>query len=82
MTQELKQAFQLKRDELIEQREAFNYEVEDRKIASLEAQFNEAVAQRNDKKSLYERYDKLINQLDSTLEYIEEIMEDERKEEL
>lgn len=75
MTQELKQAFQLKRDELIEQREAFNYEVEDRKIASLEAQFNEAVAQRNDKKSLYERYDKSIIQLDSTLEYIEEIME-------
>lgn len=74
MTQELKQAFQLKRDELIEQREAFNYEVEDRKIASLEAQFNEAVAQRNDKKSLYERYDKSINQLDSTLEHIEEIM--------
>lgn len=74
MTQELKQAFQLKRDELIEQREAFNYEVEDRKIASLEAQFNEAVAQRNDKKSLYERYDKSISQLDSTLEYIEEIM--------
>ena len=74
MTQELKQAFQLKRDELIEQRETFNYVVEDRKIASLEAQFNEAVAQRNDKKSLYERYDKLINQLDSTLEHIEEIM--------
>ena len=74
MTQELKQAFQLKRDELIEQRETFNYVVEDRKIASLEAQFNEAVAQRNDKKSLYERYDKSINQLDSTLEYIEEIM--------
>lgn len=74
MTQELKQAFQLKRAELIEQRETFNYEVEDRKIASLEAQFNEAVAQRNDKKSLYERYDKLINQIDSTLEYIEEIM--------
>ena len=74
MTQELKQAFQLKRDELIEQRETFNYTVEDRKIASLEAQFNEAVAQRNDKKSLYERYDKLINQLDSTLEHINEIM--------
>ena len=74
MTQELKQAFQLKRDELVIQREAFNYEVEDRKIASLEAQLNEAVAQRNDKKSLYERYDKLISQLDSTLEYIEEIM--------
>ena len=74
MTQELKQAFQLKRDELIEQRDAFNYEVEDRKIASLEAQFNEAVAQRNDKKSLYERYDKSISQLDSTLEYIDEIM--------
>ena len=32
MTQELKQAFQLKRDGLIEQREAFNYEVEDRKV--------------------------------------------------
>lgn len=74
MTQELKQAFQLKRDELIEQRDAFNYEVEDRRIASLEAQFNEAVAQRNDKKSLYDRYDKLINQHDSTVEYIEEIM--------
>ena len=81
MTQELKQAFQLKRDELIEQREAFNYEVEDRKIASLEAQFNEAVAQRNDKKSLYERYDKSIKQLDSTLEYIEEIMGSEVEEE-
>ena len=74
MTQELKQAFQIKRDELIEQREAFNYEVEDRKIASLEAQVNEAVAQRNDKKSLYERYDKLINQHDNTVVYIEEIM--------
>ena len=74
MTQELKQAFQLKRDELIEQRETFNYEVEDRKIASLEVQVNEAVAQRNDKKSLYERYDKLINQHDSTVAYIEEIM--------
>lgn len=81
MTQELKQSFQLKRDELIEQREAFNYEVEDRKIASLEAQFNEAVAQRNDKKSLYERYDKSIKQLDSTLEYIEEIMGSEVEEE-
>ena len=33
MIQELKQAFQIKRDELIEQRDAFNYEVEDRKIA-------------------------------------------------
>lgn len=41
----------------------------------MEAQFNEAVAHRNDKKSLYERYDKLINQLDSTLEHVEEIME-------
>ena len=81
MTQELKQAFQIKRDELIEQREAFNYEVEDRKIASLEAQFNEAVAQRNDKKSLYERYDKSIKQLDGTLEYIEEIMGSEVEEE-
>ena len=74
MTKELEQAFKDKRDELVEQREAFNYEVEDRKIASLEAQFNEAVAQRNDKKSLYERYDKSINQLDITLAYIEEVM--------
>ena len=75
MTKELEQAFKDKRDELVEQREAFNYEVEDRRVVSLEAQFNEAVAQRNDKKSLYERYDKSIEQLDSTLEYIEEIME-------
>ena len=74
MTQELKEAFQNKRAELIEQRDLFNYEAEDRRIVSIETQLNEVVAQRNDKKSFYDRYEKMIKQLDDTFEHVNEIM--------
>ena len=74
MTQDLNEVFQIKRAELIEKRDSFNYEAEDRRIVSLEGQLDEIIAQRNDKKSFYDRYDKMIKQLDDTLEHVEEIM--------
>ena len=74
MTQELKQSFQLKRDELVTQREAFNYELENRQVESLEKQLNIIVAQRNDKMSLYDIYSRSIKKIDDTIEHIHEIM--------
>lgn len=74
MTKELEQAFKDKRDELVEQREAFNYELENRQVESLEKQLNTIVAQRNDKMSLYEIYSRSIKKIDDTIEHIHEIM--------
>ena len=74
MTKELKQAFQIKRDELVEQREAFNYDLENRQVESLEKQLNTIVAQRNDKMSLYDIYSQSIKKIDDTIEHIHEIM--------
>ena len=75
MTKELEQAFKDKRDELVEQREAFNYELENRQVESLEKQLNTIVAQRNDKMSLYDIYSKSIKKIDDTIEHVHEIME-------
>lgn len=74
MTKELEQAFQLKRDELVIQREAFNYELENRQVESLEKQLNTIVAQRNDKMSLYDTYSRSIKKIDDIIEHINEIM--------
>lgn len=74
MIQELEQAFKDKRDELVNQREAFNYDLETRQVESLEKQLNTTVAQRNDKMSLYDIYSKSIKKIDDTIEYIHEIM--------
>lgn len=77
MTKELEQAFKDKRDELVIQREAFNYELENRQVESLEKQLNTIVAQRNDKMSLYDTYSRSIKKIDDTIEHIHEIMEDD-----
>ena len=77
MTKELEQAFKDKRDELVEQREAFNYDLENRQVESLEKQLNTIVAQRNDKMSLYDIYSRSIKKIDDTIEHIHEIMEDD-----
>lgn len=74
MTKELEQAFKDKRDDLVNQREAFNYELENRQVESLEKQLNTIVAQRNDKMSLYDIYSKSIKKIDDTIEHIQEIM--------
>ena len=82
MTKELEQAFKEKRDELVIQREAFNYELENRQVESLEKQLNTIVAQRNDKMSLYDIYSKSIKKIDDTIEHIQEIMGSEVEEEV
>ena len=74
MTHEFKEVFKSKRADLVLQRDAFNYETENRKISSLESQLDDAVAERNDKKSFYDRYEKMIKQLDDTFEHVNEIM--------
>ena len=73
MTKELEQAFKDKRDGLVNQREAFNYDLENRQVESLEKQLNTLIAQRNDKMSLYDIYSKSIKKIDDTIEHIHEI---------
>lgn len=74
MIKDIESVFLVKRVELMEKRDSFSYENDDRKIASIESQLNEAVAQRNDKKSFYDRYEKQIKKLDDTYAHLEDIV--------
>ena len=62
-----------KRAALIEERDKYNHEAEDREIERKERELNQTIQTRNDKKSLFDSKNKEINRLNDLEQAIKEL---------